>query len=87
MKIASRIISKKQHAIFKGRSIDEAVKSVYNSFYEALVEGKNVTLLQTDFYKTYDYMNCDTLFYIFKDLNAPPQVIYIVEKVLWESVI
>ena len=86
MEIASGVISKEQHAMFKGRSIDEAVKSVYDSFYETLAEGKDVTLLQTDFCKAYDYMNCDALLYIFKGLNAPPQVIYVVEKVLQESV-
>ena len=43
--------------MFKGRSIDEAVELVYNSFYETLAEGKDVTLFQTDFCKTYDYMN------------------------------
>ena len=82
MEIASGVISKEQHAMFKGRSIDEAVESVYDSFYEALAEGKNVTLLQTDFCKAYDYVNCDALFHILKGLNAPPQVIYVVEKVL-----
>ena len=40
VEIASGVISKKQHVMFKGKSIDEAVKSVYDSFYEALVEGK-----------------------------------------------
>ena len=39
--------------MFKGRSINEVVESVYDSFYEALTEGKDVTLLQTDFCKTY----------------------------------
>ena len=66
MEIASRVISKKQHAMFKGRSIDEAIESVYNFFYEALAEGKDVILLQTNFYKTYDYVNYDTLFHILK---------------------
>ena len=82
MEIASGVISKKQHAMFKGRSIDEAVESMYDSFYEALVERKDVTLLQTDFYKAYDYVNHDVLFHILKGLNTPPQAIYVVEKVL-----
>ena len=86
MEIASGVISKEQHAMFKGRSIDEAVESVYDSFYEALAEGKDVTLLQTDFCKTYDYVNHDALFHILKGLNTPPQAIYVVEKVLRESV-
>ena len=68
--------------MFKGRSIDETVESVYDSFYEALAEGKDVTLFQIDFCKTYDYVNHDVLFYILKGLNTSPQVIYIVEKML-----
>ena len=68
--------------MFKRRSIDKAVESVYDFFYEALAEGKDVTLLQTDFCKAYDYVNHNVLFHIFKGLNASPQVIYIVEKVL-----
>ena len=69
-----------------GRSIDKAVETVYDSFYEALAEGKDVTLLQTDFCKAYDYVNHDALLHILKGLNAPPQAIYVVEKVLRESV-
>ena len=86
MEIASRVISKEQHVMFKGRSIDKAVESVYNSFYKALAEGKDVTLFQTDFCKTYDYVNHDALLHILKGLNIPSQVIYVVEKVLQESV-
>ena len=86
MEIASGVISKEQHAMFKGRSIDKAVKSVYDSFYKTLTEGKDVTLLQTDFCKAYDYVNHDALLHILKGLNTPPQVIYVVEKVLRESV-
>ena len=71
MEIASGVISKEQHMMFKRRSIDEAVESVYDSFYEALAKGKDVTLLQTDFYKTYDYVNHDVLFHILKGLNTP----------------
>ena len=85
MEIASGVISKEQHAMFKGRSIDEAVELVYDSFYEALAEGKDVTLLQTDFCKAYDYVNREALLHILKGLNAPPQAIYVVEKVLRES--
>ena len=39
-----------------------------------------MTLLQTDFCKAYDYVNHNVLLHIFKGLNAPPQAIYIVEK-------
>ena len=59
---------------------------MYNSFYETLAERKDVTLFQTNFYKTYNYVNHNALLYLFKSLNTPPQAIYIVEKVLWESV-
>ena len=86
MEIASGVISKEQHVMFKGRSIDKAVESVYDSFYEALAEGKDVTLFQTNFCMASDYVNYDALFHILKGLNTPPQAIYVVEKVLQESV-
>ena len=49
IEIANGVISKEQHMMFKGRSIDEAVESVYDFFYEALAEGKDVTLLKQIF--------------------------------------
>ena len=50
--------------MFKGKSIDAAVKTIYDAFYEALADGQDITLLQTDFCKAYDYVNCDALIHI-----------------------
>ena len=70
----------------RGGQLTKQWESVYDSFYEALAEGKDVTLLQTNFCKAYDYVNRNALLHILKGLNAPPQAIYVVEKVLRESV-
>ena len=77
MKITSDVISKEQP--FKGRLIDEAVESVYDLFHEALAEGKDVTLLQTNFCKENDYVNHKALLHIFKGLMLP-QAIFVVKR-------
>ena len=71
--------------MFKGRSIDAAVETIYDAFYEALADGQDITLLQTDFCKAYDYVNCDALIHILKRLKAPSQAIFVIEKVLHPS--
>ena len=81
-KIASGVISDTQHAMFKGRSIDAAVETIYDVFYEALADKQDITLLQTDFCKAYDYVNCNALIHILKRLKTPPQAIFVIEKVL-----
>ena len=53
--------------------------------YEALTDGQDITLFQTNFYKAYDYINCDALIYILKRLKAPSQAIFVIEKVLHPS--
>ena len=83
--IASRVIFDTQHAMFKEKSIDAAVETIYDVFYEALADGQDITLLQTDFCKTYDYVNHDALIHILKRLKAPPQAIFVIEKVLHSS--
>ena len=83
--IASGVISDTQHVMFKGKSIDAAVKTIYDAFYEALADGQNITLLQTDFCKAYDYVNHDALIHILKRLKAPSQATFVIEKVLHPS--
>ena len=83
--IASGVISNTQHAMFKGKSIDAAMETIYDAFYEALADRQNITLLQTDFCKAYDYGNHNALIYILKRLKAPPQAIFVIEKVLHPS--
>ena len=73
---AREVISPEQNAIFAGRSIDNAVESIHDGFMEAVVEGKDVTILQTDFYKAYEsYVNCEALMELLIGLNAPPQAL------------
>ena len=64
--------------MFKGKSIDAAVETIYNAFYEALADGQDITLLQTDFCKAYNYVNYDALIHILKRLKAPPQAIFVI---------
>ena len=67
--------------MFKRKSIDVAVETIYDIFYKALTDEQNITLLQTNFCKAYDYVNCNVLIYILKRLKAPPQAIFVIEKV------
>ena len=53
--------------MFKGKSINAAVETIYDAFYEALADGQDITLLQTDFCKAYDYVNHDALIHIWRD--------------------
>ena len=71
--------------MFKGKSINAAVETIYDAFYKALADGQDITLLQTDFCKAYDYINCNALIHILKKLKAPPQAIFVIEKVLHPS--
>ena len=71
--------------MFKEKSIDAAVETIYDAFYEALADEQNITLFQTDFCKTYDYVNWNALIHILKRLKAPSQAIFMIEKVLHPS--
>ena len=44
-----------------------------------------ILFFQIDFYKAYDYINCDALIHILKRLKAPFQAIFVIEKVLHPS--
>ena len=85
MESAREVISPEQNAMFAGRFIDNIVKLIYDGFMEAVVEGKDITILQTDFCKVYDYINHEALMELLIGLNAPPQVLEVVSKVLQES--
>ena len=71
--------------MFKGRSIDEAVETIHDHFLEAIAEGQDIALLQTDFYKAYDAVNREALLQILVKAGAPAQIIHVVEKVLRDS--
>ena len=61
MEIAKEMISPEQNAMFAGRSIDNAVESIHDGFLEAVAEGKDMTILQTEFCKVYDYVDHEAL--------------------------
>ena len=52
MENVREVISPEQNAMFAGRSIDNTVESIHD---------KDITILQTDFCKTYDYINHEAL--------------------------
>ena len=72
MESAREVISLEQNAIFAGRSIDNVVELIHDGFMEAVAKGKDVTILQTDFCKAYDYVNHEALMELLIGLNAPP---------------
>ena len=61
------------------------METIYDTFYKALADGQDITLLQTNFCKAYDYVNCDALIHILKRLKTPSQAIFMIEKVLHPS--
>ena len=85
MESAREVISPEQNVIFVGRSIDNTVELIHDGFMEVVAEGKNMTILQTDFCKAYDYVNHEALMELLIGLNAPPQALEVVSKVLQES--
>ena len=58
------------------------MESIHDGFMEAVVEGKDMTILQTDFCKVYDYVNHEALMELLIGLNAPPQALEVISKVL-----
>ena len=53
---------------------------IYNGFMEAVTEDKDMTILQTDFCKAYDYVNCEAFMELLIGLNAPLQALEVVSK-------
>ena len=82
MESAKEVISLEQNAMFAGRSIDNAVELIHNGFMEAVAEGKDMTILQIDFCKVYDYVNHEALMELLIGLNAPLQALEVISKVL-----
>ena len=82
MESAREVISPKQNAMFAGRSIDNTVELIHDGFIEAVAEDKDMTILQTDFCKAYNYVNHEALMELLIGLNAPPQAFEVVSKVL-----
>jgi hypothetical protein len=68
----------------KGRSIDEAVELIHNQFMEALVRGESLTILQTDFWKAYDFVNRKAMRRVLENLGAPAQIPWL-GKLWWSQ--
>jgi ribonuclease HI len=83
--LANVMVSRDQHALLPGRLIDDAIELIHDGFMEALAEEEDVTLLQTDFYKAFDYVNRAALIQILEGLNAPPQIVCLAKKILGDS--
>ena len=64
-------LSPTQNAIAKGRLIDRAVESVLDAFYERIADGKEASLLSTDFEKAYDYLNRDVIIKVLINNQRP----------------
>jgi hypothetical protein len=58
----SRIISKNQNAIIKGRNIMEGVLSLHEILHDTKRKKKDGIILKLDFEKAYDKINWDFLF-------------------------
>ena len=82
MENVKEVISPKQNAMFARRSIDNAVKLIYDGFIETVAEGKNMIILQTDFYKTSNYVNHKVFMELLVGLNALLQAFEVIFKVL-----
>ena len=79
---AGGYISEFQNVMFPGRCIDAAVEKIHDSFVEAILEGEETLLLQTDFCKAYDFINRQALMIILKELGAPRQIQNLARKIL-----
>jgi ribonuclease HI len=83
--LANGVVSKTQHALLPGRRIDDAIEIIHDGFMEAVVDGKKATLLQTDFYKAYDYVNREALCSTLKQMGAPEQILNLAGKIMAPS--
>ena len=92
MESTKEVIFSEQNITFARRFIDNIVKLIHNEFIEVVAEGKDMIIFQTDFCKTYNYVNCEALIELMIGLNAPPQALEVIFKVLqkldiWLSIV
>jgi hypothetical protein len=55
--LANLMVLRSQHALLPGRMIDDVIELIHDEFLEAITEEDDSTLLQTDFYKAYNFVN------------------------------
>ena len=75
-------ISEFQNVMFPSHCINAAVEKIHNSFVEAILEGEETSLLQTDFCKTYNFINHQALMIILKELRTLKQIQNLIKKIL-----
>jgi hypothetical protein len=81
--LANLMVSRLQHSLLPGHMIDDVIELIHDGFLEAIItEEDDVTLLQTDFYKAYDFVNQEALIRILEGLNAPRQIVNLARKIL-----
>jgi hypothetical protein len=68
--IENKVVLKNQHALLPGRRIDDAIEIIHDGFMEAIVDQPKVSLLQTDFFKAFDYVNREALLHTLKEMEA-----------------
>jgi Reverse transcriptase (RNA-dependent DNA polymerase) len=76
------LIAPEQKALLAGRSIDDAVELVHDDFLERLVQARDVTLFQSDFFKAFNSINREVLRKLLVLWKAPPQIINLVDKIM-----
>jgi len=61
------------------------VETVLDAFYERIAEGKEASLLSTDFAKAYDYLNRDVIIKVLMDIKAPSQIVELAKKIFQDA--
>jgi hypothetical protein len=74
-----------QNSLLPGRRIDDAIDKIHDRMMEGILENGDITLLQTDFFKAYDYVNREALLHTLGRMNAPPQIVKLARKILIPS--
>jgi hypothetical protein len=83
--LANEVLSGSQHALLPGRRIDDAIELVHDQMMEGILEGKDLSLIQTDFFKAYDYVNRDALLETLEGMGAPYQIRNLAKKIMITS--
>jgi hypothetical protein len=83
--IANKVVSNKQHALLPGRRIDDVIEIIHDGFMEAMVHQPKVSLLQTDFFKAFDYVNWEALLHTLEEMEAPQQILNLAGKIMEDS--
>jgi hypothetical protein len=83
--LTNDVLSNKQHSLLPVRQIDNAIDKIHNRMMEGILENGNITMLQTDFFKAYDYVNREGLTQVLEKMNTPIQIRNLAKKILIPS--